>query len=462
MKKINLLLVFCIAFFSINCSLDLPPEDEVSDPDAITSVISAERALASAYISYDAFNDAFYWVLRSDDLQPTTYLSRDISLKNSYDWTDRQLILDADNLWKNLYNTIARCNVLLERLQNVNTTSTAEERELQLIRQRTSYLKALCYFDLLRIFCPTFGVSGNEAYGILEKSAFNLTNNQQRLSQNQSVSLINSLLSISAVEDTNTYYITPDVATILQAKLALWTGNTSQTITLAQPIYDKYKAQITSQAVATIWSRNTSPLRLFALDTKNTTTSPFMKLEYSATLDDYLVVNSSITFANKDLRKDVYSIANPNGQATFLLGKYRKQAREREQASYFTIMRVAELPFLLAEAYIKQGDKNTAFSMINEVLTARGATNISSSETDISALLSILFTEKRKEFVGEPLRFFDLKQNQLPIDRTTSINTTITIPAIDYRWTLPIPASEKLYNPTILQNNGWNVGEGRN
>ena len=53
MKKTIYLYLFLGMVYVLNgCSLDLPPEDEVSDPHAITSVVTAGRSLAAAYNSY--------------------------------------------------------------------------------------------------------------------------------------------------------------------------------------------------------------------------------------------------------------------------------------------------------------------------------------------------------------------------------------------------------------------------
>lgn len=462
------MLIYRIFLFSsislaiMSCSLDLPPEDEVSDPDAITSVVTAERSLAAAYTSFAPYNDALTWVARSDDMIPSSYLPREVELKNTYEWVGRELINHSESIWKSLYATIAQCNVLLERLPNVSPLTDAESRQLRLIKQRAIYLKALCYFELLKIFSPAYATTNSEPYGILIKDKFNLTKEQNRLTFSQSVNVIEQLLTISAEQDTNTYYITPEVAQLIRAELALWTQDNVKAIALALPLYEKYKTSITTLPVANIWSANASALRLFALDTRNVSVSPYMKLEYNENIGDYLLVASTISYTTTDVRTDVYTIVAPHNANNRLLGKYRKQVKAREQVQYYTWTRPSELVFLLAEAYLKQGDKNSAFALLNVLLTARNANTLAPAATDTDTLLTLLLSEKQKEFVGEPIRFFDLKRNHRPIVRTTTAGTNYTIEATDPRWTLPIPASEKRYNTAILQNKGWNVGEGVN
>jgi len=297
----------------------------------------------------------------------------------------------------------------------------------------------------------------------LHQNSFTFKPIQARLTLNESVTAIEQLLSITAINDENTYYITPDVAQLTRAELALWAGNHSKAITLAQPLLHKYQATLfSSTSVSNIWSANASPLRLFALDTKNVTTSPYLSLEYNTSLGDYAIANHTISYTNTDVRKNVYTLPNPHTPNSFLLGKYRKQALQREQMQYYTVARSAQIVFLLAEAHIKEGNKDDALILLNQLMTVRNATTLSTTATDTETLLNLLLSEKQKEFIGEPFRFFDLKRNRRSLTKRTFSGSSINISADDYRWTLPIPASEKRYNTAILQNNGWNIGEAGN
>ena len=137
------------------------------------------------------------------------------------------------------------------------------------------------------------------------------------------------------------------------------------------------------------------------------------------------------------MRKNVYTLPNPHTPNSFLLGKYRKQALQREQMQYYTVARSAQIVFLLAEAYIKEGNKDDALTLLNQLMTVRNATTLSTTATDTETLLNLLLNEKQKEFIGEPLRFFDLKRNHRSLTKRTFSGSSINISADDYRWTLP-------------------------
>ncbi len=73
------------------------------------------------------------------------------------------------------------------------------------------------------------------------------------------------------------------------------------------------------------------------------------------------------------------------------------------------------------------------------------------------AFLNELLKEKQKEFIGEGLRYFDLKRNKLNVNRVDYRKNkfTFSISETDYRWVFPINKTEMKYNENIKNNEGW-------
>ncbi|MFR7825128.1 MAG: RagB/SusD family nutrient uptake outer membrane protein [Odoribacter splanchnicus] len=61
------------------------------------------------------------------------------------------------DIWLKSYNTIANCNVLLERLKKQSPTFFPEG-EYDLIYGEVLALRAFLHFDLLRAFAPSWNV----------------------------------------------------------------------------------------------------------------------------------------------------------------------------------------------------------------------------------------------------------------------------------------------------------------
>lgn len=461
MKKLLLIIkLYFLLIFSQGCSLNFPPEDQISDPDAITSVLAAEKVLASAYHSYAEHSYFFESIILSDDLQPTSLLSRNVSLQKLYNWSEESLLLLAEDIWTKSYHTIAQVNVLLERLPNISVSNNNEKEEINRIKTQALFLKGLCYFELLKYFSPAFKTSESENYGLLLKNHFIKTENQQRISLSESVKEIDFLLSQPLNISSEKALITQDAALYLRAELALWEGNYQKCLEISVPLYTKYQQVIEENPVSSLWKNSDSPLRLFYLDIRNRYTNLYAGLSYDENIGDYLSINSSIIYENSDTRANIYSIPSnlqkdSNGNPLFLLGKYNFQQKTEKSTNYYNVIRASGLVFMCAEAYIKTHQKSKAVGIINNFLQIRKQSARLSEHTDNDNLLIQILSEKQKEFVGERQRFFDLKRNLLSIERITSTGNSVKIDKNDFRWTLPIPTSEIRQNTSILQNMDW-------
>lgn len=100
-----------------SCSLDIPPMDMFSDPDAITDIPNARSFLASAYRAYP--NDELEFSLLGNDFCPTSLSVLNIGLLNLYGWRPKEIKQLASQEWLSYYYVIAQCDALEERLPGV-------------------------------------------------------------------------------------------------------------------------------------------------------------------------------------------------------------------------------------------------------------------------------------------------------------------------------------------------------
>lgn len=93
--------ICCILIFSCAaCSLNIPYENQYSDPDAITTVTAARELLASAY---DAIpKPEFSLSVLSDDFQPTFLINLNADLNNLYKWHPKPMEDLSNSLWENI------------------------------------------------------------------------------------------------------------------------------------------------------------------------------------------------------------------------------------------------------------------------------------------------------------------------------------------------------------------------
>ena len=155
--------ICAICFLIGGCSLNIPLEDQFSDPDAITDVLSARSLLASAYKAMP--QQIFQLSVLSDDFCPSQHLNKDMSLQGLYNWREVEMTELAGTLWAGYYAVIAEVNALLARIDAVVTLDETEKLEKMRIVCEAKALKSWCYFDLLRLFAPHVGSKPN-AQGI--------------------------------------------------------------------------------------------------------------------------------------------------------------------------------------------------------------------------------------------------------------------------------------------------------
>ena len=99
----------------------------------------------------------------------------------------------------------------------------------------------------------------------------------------------------------------------------------------------------------------------------------------------------------------------------------------------------------------KSGQGATALAELNTFALERGGTTYSGD-----ALTAVL-TEKRKEFAGEGQRFYDLKRNNLPMNKISNVpaGAVSTVAAGDKLFVFPIPSYSINVNTNMTQYPGW-------
>ena len=120
-----------------------------------------------------------------------------------------------------------------------------------------------------------------------------------------------------------------------------------------------------------------------------------------------------------------------------------------------TVIRVEEMHLIYAEALLRSGNASGALSYLNNIPAIRGGSSYT------SATLDNILLERRKEFYGEGLRFYDLArtgQSMPLINSLKQLNDDLdgTPPQFgSYRYAYPISISERNANPNIVQNAGY-------
>lgn len=462
-KDWSFLAVCCVC---TSCSLDIPYENQFSDPDAITTPAAARELLASAYTELPS--PEFDLSALGDDFEPTYLIARNSTLSNLYKWQPQPLEDTSLSLWQGYYTTIAIANAVLERIDYVTVSSDNERQEVRCIISEAKLLKAYCYFYLLRLFAPAYS-DGSQKDGIILKDQLQL-GFMKRSTIEECVTAIRNLL-LEAVEVENNpsqeYWFSQYSGYYLLAALELYAQNFDRAEAYAQKVIDfKGGYEVLGAGnYGKLFGNETSQERVFS---SYTTNSYYIGMNYDRTKGDFFTVNASLIdlYSTGDLRygESVYWFAMPEETANATttipyLGKYNRMNWEKKELKYINRFRVAGACFILAEAYCRddKGHDAEAVEVMNNYLNQREAALLDENLSG-DALLKAILQEKWKEFVGEGERYFDLKRHRKDVLadwNTTAAMKDKRIQKDDYRWTFPIPKGEYLYNENVSQNEGW-------
>lgn len=445
------LMASCLTMALTSCSVNVPPPDLYSDPDAITTVEAARGLLTSCYLLCPHYEYEFS--ILGPDLCPSSLSGKDVEQQNLYNWQDKEISQLATDMWLACYNTIANCDVLLERLPQVQTD---QPQQLSAIAAEAKTLKALTYFQLLRIFAPPYA-DGADADGIVLKTRVGLEM-LPRTSLAGCTEYIRRLLTeAAAVENAPTQngWLSGQAATYLLAELELYAARYAEAFRHARQLLDQMPAGALDAATYTLlWDTPTCPGRIFAF---NTATTYYTKLEFDPAQGDYFALNPALVLDEGDARKSLneYPMEMGGGER-ILLGKYNRRNKLGLATTYIDQMRYAGALFIAAEAQARLGQEDEARQLLNSYLTGMGASPVADAAAG-TGLVEAILLEKCKEFAGEGTNWFDLKRVRQSLPRLGRWGDTArsTIAPTDYRWTFPIPSSEYKYNEAVTQNDGW-------
>lgn len=431
--------------------LDIKLEDQYSDPDAIVTTATARELLASAYNSLPRYQMELS--ILSDDFVSTNLSGKYADMQNLYSWQEKGIEQLSDNIWSEYYMTIAIVNALLPRLELVQTKDEADKAELAKIRSEAQALKAMCYFDLLRLYGPVYSKDNLSKEGIIIKNRLEL-DFLPRSSVEDCVNEIESLLSeaVAVSNDTEVFYLSTSAIQSLQAEFELYRGNYDKAVNYGLPLLTDAENRWVATEYANLWADNASADRLFA---PYIFTSFYNDLCYDKTIGDYFVLNPDLKYSDSDLRKGwaTYNIKMNAGEVV-TLGKYNRMFYENVSVRYINTIRYSGVCFTVAEAYALNKQPDLAITTINRLLNAYGTEPLDESLSG-DALIEAILHEKQKEFAGEGVRLFDLKRHGKTLVKKGNFGagTITTIQPTDYRWLFPIPQSEYKYNDKITQNN---------
>lgn len=364
-------------------------------------------------------------------------------------WSDTQA--DAD--WDKMYKTIYNANLVLEGVMNSKKGTDADKKQ---IYAEAQVHRAFTYWVLVNTYAKQYdSTTAGADLGVPMVVSSDLYASLKRGSVQAAYDLIlNDLLAaVDALPDLPDYNTRPSRAGAYAVLARVY---------LSVRQFDKARS----------YAEKALALQNGLLDLRNYQTST---ASFPQRLKDPEVIFSKVSngyyqgiqldtalltlLGTSDLRYKLFVRPGSFFYPSFTGYGYWRYTYTREYSKMYQGPNVPEMMLIVAEAAARSNDAATAVSMLNAIRAKRFATT---DYTDLTAAtgaaaMQLVIAERRREFFGTGLRWFDQKRlnkdaaYQVTVSRNFKGVTTTLLPNSN-RYVFPISNKYILLNPEIQQN----------
>ncbi len=484
------LILAAFLFTAYSCELNQYPHDGIDVKSAWKTVQDAENFRTGMYRTFKNMNGGIFTFAtdyQSDLFNATIGFGNNGGDLFRWDFTNSQY--DITDLWRYGYNSILAANNIIDNIDIVKDLLVGTEAEnkqsiatLDKIKGEAHLLRAAVYHVLVLRFAKTYrSETAGTDLGLPLVSEVGVQHKPSRATVQETYDFIKSEIvqarALLTVKGTaNTIYFSADVIDALDARVNLYMGKYDDAIKSVENIVNSYPLVTAEAAFTNQWLIDSSTEFIMnnfsSVDERVNSFGTF--LSFSTAVNAYSphflptkwVVD---LYETDDIRRKAFLMkskitsSNISVQDVFMLSKYPgNPALKRTLYDYYHMgkpFRVAELYLIAAEAAYMKKDEVTAKKWLNDLRTARGASQITETGTK---LFEIIKEEWVREFIGEGMRLDQLKRwgdgftrkppQNLEIVMKGDKYTILTIPANHMKFIWEIPANDLAANKNLKPN----------
>lgn len=488
--------IACAALLAVGLTscdkfLDLKPISEETSGNAYNTAAQLEAALTGSYESFQS-SDYYVW---------DRVLFQDVRSDNAYAGGDNPEIFAIDYLnitpvngrvygiWSNLYNAIAKANLVLEKTPLVQDHKLSEQRRSQIVGEAL-FLRAYHYFTLVRVF------GGVPLMLEPVKSTDPSATQKPRNSEQEVYAQIATDLqeAIKHLPDTygadaavNRSRATKGAANALLAKVYAQqpTPDYGKVVQHADAVINSPAGYRLLANYAHLFDGNhyaneESILEIQFLGGVEGSWAPQMQLPPSLSGDTWRkFVTPSHDLINAydalgDAQRKGASVLfeevpwvdefwnNQLGSSVPFAYKW-KNASGWNSADKPYLLRLADILLIKAEALNAQGNSEEAAKLVDQVRQRVGLAKVAAADrTSKTVMADIILQERRLELAFEGHRWDDLVRHGKAVQTMNALNeidlrtgSKVNYQAADKHLRCPLPQRELDRNPKLQQNPGY-------
>ncbi|MDR2275358.1 MAG: RagB/SusD family nutrient uptake outer membrane protein [Sphingobacterium sp.] len=440
MKTSYILLVIAICFFGVSCTkefLDEKPKSSLMVPKTLADL----RALMDdPYIFISSGSPSLAWVSSDDFVAPDNYVKTlSATEREAYLWEKAMGGNDLD--WFYCYQQIFNANIVLDRLPEIE----AQNKEYVFLKGTALFWRSFAFYNLLENYAKPFNIATESAdLGVPLRLTSDVNIRMGRGTVKEGferiISDLKTAVELLPVNEKYNTRPTRNSATALLARIYLTMGdfrNAGIFADLSLKLNDRllhYRELDANKA-------RPFPLGISGQNQEIILYTCMTKLGFIKSALVGVVPELYRQYQNGDLRKEMYF--ESKGKELYVFkGSYTGNN------DYFGGLTTREQYLIRAECFAREGKIELAMNDLNKLLASRWDNSFKPlTVTDKEDVLALILRERRKELVGQGLRFSDLRRlNQEQVTATTLRRKfdgkEYLLPPNDIRYVFLIPEQE--------------------
>ncbi len=397
-------------------------------------------------------------------------------------------------MWSDIFEALANINNVLFYLPDLERKFPEYRDELVYYRAEALFLRALCHFDLVRVYAQPYGYTTDASHlgvPVLTRTPGPDDNVSRKPVKEVYDAVISDLQQAETLfgdtrrnvrpANMKQYFASVEAVQGLLSRVYLYKGDWDNAIRHAGEVISRIPLA-EGQAYVDMFRQLNSPEAEAIFRLNGTDKSSSLLTFYNVLTTD---VNGSVSYiipvasmADKlaahytdsndiRLRELMFSFTVSGGGTTIAHDYYTNkfnviQNSADSERQYYNpiVLRVSEMYLNRAEAYVRKGLLREAAADVRQIMARavqKPVIEVQVPETDVVLLGKIIEEERMRELCFEGHRFFDLARRGVSVVRDS--RSTAQMKELSYpndRFVLPIPLRELQTNKNMVPNPGYN------
>lgn len=469
-NEINKRLKTSVAFLSLvlllsSCDgfLEVTPVGQTTTPLFFSDMNGIRAALPGAYSKvFDYYNTEFYiYPEVAGNMVDLSAVAEDGDMMDEYNFVSSpdDEGLTVGHIWAKIFKAMANVNNILQYLPALEGKYPGCEAELTQIKAQALFMRALCHFDLCRVYAQPYNYTSDAshpgipvllrtpgAYDYIGRSSVNDVYAQIVTDLNNSIEAFGNTAKKDA------YHASRLSSQALLSRVYLYMENWDMAIQYADAVLKEVPLAYGDNYLSMYNNMEAGKEAIFRLNGLNNGTT--LGTFYSPTGPKAFAADTLISLFpdTMDIR---WKLFKKTGSLYYTLKYYVKDVSLSNKHYDPIVFRASELYLIRAEAYLNKNMPDKAAENLKHIIARAYGVDDSSITlpADKAALTLLLEKERAKELCFEGHQFFDITRRKQNLVRGASTNSTVTFMAYpNDRFVLPIPQKELDVNANMVGN----------